>query len=81
VNADAGLHLTALLAPGLDDRDVVRSAAERGISAMPLSAYYAGKGSKSGLVLGFGGTDEAQLDRAIERLAQIIHGVPRSRPR
>ncbi|MGH8188999.1 MAG: PLP-dependent aminotransferase family protein [Steroidobacteraceae bacterium] len=81
VNADAGLHLTALLAPGLDDRDVMRRAAERGISVMPLSAYYVGRASRSGLVLGFGGSDEAQLDRSLETLAQVIHSSPRSQPR
>lgn len=74
VNSDAGLHLTALLPLGMDDRDVARRAAERGISTMPLSAYYAGRAERGGLVLGFGGSDETQIGRAVERLAQVIRG-------
>jgi len=72
VNADAGLHLTALLPQGIDDRRIARAVGERGISALPLSACYAGKETRAGLVLGFGCADETQLDRAVEVLAHVI---------
>ena len=75
VNADAGLHLTALLPQGTDDREIARRAAERGISTMPLSAYYEGKIARGGLVLGFGGSDEKQIGRAVEKLAQAIRSA------
>lgn len=77
-NSDAGMHLTAWLPPGIDDRDVVRRAAARGISATALSSCYAGKAPRTGLVLGFGGADEAQIGRAVETLAGIIQGVSRA---
>ncbi len=72
VNADAGMHLTAWLAARLDDRELVHQAAARGISATALSTCYAGKASKRGLVLGFGGVDEAQIGRAVETLGKVI---------
>jgi GntR family transcriptional regulator/MocR family aminotransferase len=74
-NADAGMHLTAWLSSGIDDRKVVRRAAARGISATALSSCYAGKASRMGLVLGFGGANEAQIGRAVETLAEILGEV------
>lgn len=71
-NADAGLHLSAFLPEGLDDREVVRRAAQRGISTTALSTCYAGKRSKSGLILGFGGADEGQISRAAKTLSRVI---------
>ena len=72
VNADAGMHLTAWLPAHIDDREVVRGAARRGISAIALSTCYAGKAAKPGLVLGFGGTPEEAVGWAVECLAEAI---------
>ena len=55
VNADAGLHLTAYLPQSVDDLEVARCAASRGLSVTALSTLYGGSSSKNGLVLGFGG--------------------------
>jgi GntR family transcriptional regulator/MocR family aminotransferase len=77
VNADAGMHLTALLPPEIDDREVVRRAAVRGISAIALSTCCSGKTPKTGLVLGFGGAPEPALRQAVETLAQVIGEVRR----
>jgi GntR family transcriptional regulator/MocR family aminotransferase len=74
-NADAGMHLTAWLLSRGDDREVVRRAAAHGISVTALSSCYAGKASKMGLVLGFGGADETQIGRAVEMLADVVRGV------
>jgi GntR family transcriptional regulator/MocR family aminotransferase len=75
VNADAGMHLTAWLPPRYDDREVVRRAAQHGISATALSSCYVGTAAKPGLVLGFGGADEGQIARGVETLARVIRGV------
>jgi GntR family transcriptional regulator/MocR family aminotransferase len=72
VNTDAGMHLTAWLPAHIDDRAVVRCAERRGISAIALSTCYAGKAAKPGLVLGFGGTSEETVGRAVENLAEAI---------
>jgi GntR family transcriptional regulator/MocR family aminotransferase len=74
-NADAGLHLPAFLPPGVDDRQVVGAAKERGISAMALSECYRGPGSRSGLILGFGGADEGLIDGAVKTMAEVIRDV------
>jgi GntR family transcriptional regulator/MocR family aminotransferase len=71
-NADAGLHLSAFLPKAIDDREVVRRAAQRGIAATALSTCYAEKASRSGLVLGFGGADERQIARAARTLGGVI---------
>lgn len=74
-NADAGLHLSARLAPGLDDVTVVRRLAQRGLTATPLSGCYAGDDPRSGLLLGFGGTDEAGLHRATRILGEVLRDL------
>jgi DNA-binding transcriptional MocR family regulator len=61
VKADAGMHLTAWLPPGTDDREIVRRPAARGISTIALSTCYSGKTSRPRLVLGFGGAPDAAL--------------------
>jgi GntR family transcriptional regulator/MocR family aminotransferase len=72
VNADAGLHLAVLLQNGLDDREVVRGMATRGLTATPLSSCYAGGGGRSGLLLGFGGSTERRLLEATRLLGQVL---------
>lgn len=72
VNADAGMHLTAWLPAGIDDREVARYAAVRGISATALSSCYAGKPSRPGLVLGFGSIAGKAIVPAVEKLARAI---------
>jgi GntR family transcriptional regulator/MocR family aminotransferase len=73
-NADAGLHLSAFLPPGMDDREVLRRAARRGVTGTALSSCYAGRRTRSGLVLGFGGSDERQLRGAVDTLTDVIRG-------
>jgi GntR family transcriptional regulator/MocR family aminotransferase len=83
VNADAGMHLTAWLPAGVDDREIVRRAQARGISAIALSTCYAGRASRPGLVLGFGGVDASRIGPAVEVLAEVIRESVRTprRPR
>jgi GntR family transcriptional regulator/MocR family aminotransferase len=71
-SAEAGMHLTAFLPPDVDDRARLRRAAARGITASALSSCYAGPKARSGLVLGFGGSDERRLAEAVATLATVI---------
>ena len=71
-NADAGLHVAVLLAAGLDDSDVVRRMAARGLTATALSTCYAGKARRSGLLLGFGGSTERRLLDATRVLGEVL---------
>ena len=72
-NADAGLHVAVLLPGGLDDRDVVRRMALRGLIATPLSTCYFGSHRQSGLLLGFGGSTEQSLLQATRVLGDVLH--------
>jgi GntR family transcriptional regulator/MocR family aminotransferase len=72
INADAGLHLAVLLKDGLDDGDVVRRMAARGLTATPLSSCYAGGSGRSGLLLGFGGSADRCLLEATRVLGQVL---------
>lgn len=71
-NADGGLHLCAFLPEKMNDQEIAQNAAKRGISIMPLSSCYAGKKSKSGLVLGFACANKPQIETATKILSQII---------
>ena len=79
VNTDAGMHLSTWFQPGIDDVTVVRRAADRGLYPIALSTCFVDSDTRSGLVLGFGGSTEAQIDRAVGALARIIDDVVRGR--
>ena len=71
-NTDAGLHLLAFLDPGVDDRALARRAAQHGLFPGSLSSLYASTPSRSGLILGFGGSDESVLAEGVRALAGLI---------
>ena len=74
-NADAGLHVAGILPDGVDDVDVIRRMAGRGLTATPLSACYAGQARRSGLLLGFGGYESRRLIAATRLLGEILREV------
>jgi GntR family transcriptional regulator/MocR family aminotransferase len=69
VGAEAGMHLVALLPPGVNDVTVSKKAAEMGISVMPLSSCYAKAPTRRGLILGYGGTDARQIHDGTRKLS------------
>ncbi|HKZ07999.1 MAG TPA: PLP-dependent aminotransferase family protein [Methylomirabilota bacterium] len=75
VGAEAGLHLSVLLPPGVDDREVLRRAAAGGVTGSTLTSCYAGRRRRSGLILGFGGSDEGRLREAMATLAGVIRAL------
>jgi GntR family transcriptional regulator/MocR family aminotransferase len=72
LNADAGLHVATLLPDGVDDVEVVRRMAARGLTATALSTCYVGAAGRSGLLLGFGGSDERTLAAATRVLGEVL---------
>jgi len=68
IGAEAGMHLVALLPPNVCDVSVSRSAAQNGISAMPLSSCYWNAPKRGGLVLGYGGVNSRQIQDGIRKL-------------
>ncbi len=71
-NADAGLHVTTLLPDGVDDVALVRRLLARGLGPTPLSTCYLGDDRRSGLLLGFGGSDERQIATATRTLGTVL---------
>lgn len=68
----AGLHLTALMPPGVDDAAVSRAAARRSIDAPALSGHYLAPPRRAGVLLGFGSADVDQLRDAVDGLSDAI---------
>ena len=71
-NADAGLHVAALLEGGPSDVEVVRRLAGRSLAATALSTCYAGASPQSGLLLGFGGSTPGKLLVATRVLGEVL---------
>jgi GntR family transcriptional regulator/MocR family aminotransferase len=73
-----GMHLIAKpvagLAKSFDDVAVTRAAAAAGLVVQPLSVCYAGKPRRHGLILGYAGTPEAGIDRAVATLRDVVLG-------
>jgi GntR family transcriptional regulator/MocR family aminotransferase len=78
LDGQAGLHLVAALPEGTDDLAVSLAAARQGLWAMPLSTCYAGEPLRRGLVLGYGGTDIAEIPGGVRRLRDVLRRAGRA---
>ena len=71
-----GMHVIArpkaTLDDTFDDRAVTAAAAAASISVAPLSACYAGRAKKHGLILGYAGTPEPEIEAAIVKLQRVL---------
>jgi len=72
--ATAGLHVSATLTRGGDDRALARRAKSRGLCLSPLSAYHAEPTTASGFVMGYGHLDHGQIAAAVEILRDVLGG-------
>jgi GntR family transcriptional regulator/MocR family aminotransferase len=72
IGSEAGMHLVALLPPGVDDVAVSRRAALRDLSVIPLSTCYLKPPVRGGLILGYGGTDTQQIHEGVRRLTMAV---------
>ncbi len=68
----AGMHLLALLPPGINDVAVSRQAAQRRISVMPLSSCCLKPPTRGGLILGYGGANAQQIHEGMRKLRMIV---------
>ncbi|MBA2780785.1 PLP-dependent aminotransferase family protein [Billgrantia kenyensis] len=69
-DGQAGMHLVAWLDEAEHERALLQRGVEQGISLSPLSNYYLDTPARPGLVLGYAGTEEAELERAGRWLAR-----------
>lgn len=74
IGAEAGMHLVALLPPGVTDVTVSNKAAQRGVSAMPLSSCYSKPPTRGGLILGYGATNVQQIHDGVRKLRISMTG-------
>jgi GntR family transcriptional regulator/MocR family aminotransferase len=75
--SDAGIQLVAWLPEGLDDREVSRAAAARGVEARPMSIFYARGPARSGLELGYAAFDEGEIRKGAVQLSAAIRSCLR----
>jgi GntR family transcriptional regulator/MocR family aminotransferase len=73
---EAGLHLvarpTSALAARMSDREAARRAEAAGVTVSPLSTYFLGAPSAQGLLLGYAGVPEDEIDRVVRFLAGAL---------
>ena len=71
-----GMHViaspTSQLARRFDDVAVTAAAAAAGVIVQPLSVCYAGRARRHGLILGYAGTPETEIDRALVKLRDVV---------
>ncbi|MEX1035842.1 MAG: PLP-dependent aminotransferase family protein, partial [Sneathiella sp.] len=68
----SGMHLVAYLPPEIQDKEIEREAAGRGMLVRALSGFYNLPTNQNGLILGFAGTSEEEMPYLVDKLAEII---------
>ena len=79
---DSGMHLIGWLPEGVDDNLAYRRAAAYEVEAPPLSTYYMEPPERGGLLLGYTGVNEQEIQDGVSRLATALrapgNGLPSS---
>jgi len=78
--AAGGMNLVAWLPPGTDDVECAHRAAQAGVDLMPLSAFTVQRRLRPGLLLGFSGLREDEIEVGVRTLVQALaeRPLPRS---
>lgn len=71
-DSNAGLHLVLSLPNWMNDVVVAKEAQGRGVAVRPLSLYYAGNSTESGLLLGFACLSEREMLEPFKILADCL---------
>jgi GntR family transcriptional regulator/MocR family aminotransferase len=71
---EAGMHLIADISPacGLSDQEISARAGSAGLAVPALSAYFEGADRKQGLVLGYAGLEDREIDLGIRKLMRVM---------
>lgn len=78
VGVSAGLHLVAWLPSDLDEQQLVRAAAQRGLGVYGVSPYRLTSAGRGGLIFGYATLKEPAIQRGVAELADVIGRVRRS---
>jgi GntR family transcriptional regulator/MocR family aminotransferase len=76
--AHAGLHIAAVLRPGLGENEVLQAAAGHGIVVSGLSDCFHTAPARSGLLIGFGAVSTSGLPTALRMLDRVLAAQPRA---
>jgi 2-aminoadipate transaminase len=72
----AGGFLTWVTLPeGLDTADLRPAALAAGVAYVPGPPFHVGEGGRNAMRLSFSHLTEAELEAAVERLAEVVHGA------
>ena len=77
IDGRTGIQIAALLKAPFDDDALARAAATRHVNVAPLSAYHLGDPHFRGLLMGYAGVPEAEMDRAFPILEQVFEEFSR----
>ncbi len=69
---ECGMHEIAWLGDDIDDRALSDRARSAGIIVSPVSRYYLSKKPRRGLLLGYAGYDESELEQGVQKLAGML---------
>ena len=71
---EAGMHLVVNINPehGISDKQAARLARNTGLIAPALSGYYNGSLKSEGLILGYAGLNEQEINRDVKRLVKAL---------
>jgi GntR family transcriptional regulator/MocR family aminotransferase len=69
---EAGMHVAVTLQNGSHDLEIAERAARLNLSLWPLSPSYMGEASRSGFILGFGGTSLTEIPNAVRKLRNLL---------
>ena len=72
IDGRTGIQLAALFKTPIDDRQVVERAAAAGINLAPLSLYFSGVPTMRGLLMGYAGVEESEMERLFPLLRTIV---------
>ncbi|GGK58548.1 GntR family transcriptional regulator [Amphritea balenae] len=70
--SDGGMHAVFLLPQGYDDQAIAAKAERLGLGVRALSYYYDQQQPRSGLIIGFAGYNEAQIDQGLKLLKTTL---------
>jgi GntR family transcriptional regulator/MocR family aminotransferase len=70
--ADAGMHTVGWLTPGTDDWRISAALLAVDVDAAPLSRYWIGPASGSGLMLGYAAYTPEEIEAAVDRMARVL---------
>jgi GntR family transcriptional regulator/MocR family aminotransferase len=68
----AGMYLTVALSGRARDREIALRAARERLWVAPLSERYLSRAPRQGLLLGYGGTDAAEMAEGVRRLREVL---------